>query len=62
MSYEEKMSCKVGGREIVHGEFVSFRDWCAICNDGELEENYDQLFGGIAGGNDGDPRENEWLF
>jgi hypothetical protein len=62
MPYEDKMSCKVGDRKIIHGEFISFRDWCAVCNDGELEENYDQLFGGIAGAGMGDVVNNELLF
>lgn len=62
MPYEDKMSCMVGDREILHGEFVSLRDWCAVCNDGELEENYDQIFGGIAGGGSDDAWGNEWLF
>jgi hypothetical protein len=62
MPYEDKLSCKVGSREILHGEFVSLRDWCAVCNDGDLEENYDHLFGGIAGVGDADGWGNELLF
>jgi len=49
MAYSDKKSCKVGDGEILHGEFASLVDKCVICNDGILVENYDNLFGGIAG-------------
>jgi hypothetical protein len=53
MAYTDKKSCKVGDREILHGEFASLSDKCVICNDGELEENYDNVYGGLAGGGTG---------
>ena len=53
MPYADKKSCKVGDREILHGEFASLRDKCVICNDGKLEENYDNIYGGLAGGGTG---------
>ena len=53
MAYTAKKSCKVGDREILHGEFASLSDKCVICNDGELEENYDNVYGGLAGGGTG---------
>ena len=49
-AYSDKKGCKVGEREILHGEFASLVDRCVICNNGTLEENYDNVFGGIAGG------------
>jgi len=39
----------IGEREILHGEFASLADKCVICVDGTLIENYDNIFGGIAG-------------
>lgn len=49
MAYSDKKGCKVDGREILHGQFASLVDRCVICNNGTLEENYDNVFGGIAG-------------
>ncbi len=54
MPYADMKSCKVGDREIVHGEFVSVLDKCFVCNDGELEEDYDHIYGGMAGGGTGE--------
>jgi len=53
MAYSDKKRCNVGEREILHGEFASLPDKCVICNDGRLEENYDNVYGGIAGGGTG---------
>jgi hypothetical protein len=62
MAYSDKKSCKVGDREILHGEFVSLPDKCFICNDGRLEEDYDNVFGGIAGGGTGGVWEEDIFF
>jgi hypothetical protein len=35
---------------------------CVICNDGRLEENYDNVFGGIAGGGTGGAWEEDTFF
>ncbi|MGA2333495.1 MAG: hypothetical protein ABSG75_17250 [Syntrophales bacterium] len=53
MAYSDKKGCKVGDRKILHGEFASLSDRCVICNDGRLEENYADVFGGIVGGGTG---------
>jgi hypothetical protein len=53
MPYSDKKSCRIGEREILHGEFASLSHMCVICNDGELEENYDNIYGGLAGGGTG---------
>ncbi len=53
MPYADKKNCTVEGREILHGEFVSLREKCFLCVDGELLENYDFIYGGIAGGGTG---------
>ena len=62
MAYSDKKGCKVGDREIIHGEFASFVDKCVICNDGRLEENYDNIFGGIAGSGTGGVWEEDTFF
>ena len=62
MAYSDKKSCRVGEREILHGEFASLFDRCVICNDGMLEENYDNVFGGIAGGGTGGVWDEDTFF
>jgi len=62
MAYSNKKSCKVGDREILNGEFASLVDKCVICNDGSLVENYDNIFGGIAGTGTGGVWDEEEFF
>jgi len=62
MAYSDKKGCKVGDRKILHGEFVSLIDKCVVRNDGRLEENYDNVFGGIAGGGTGGAWEEDTFF
>lgn len=62
MAYSDKKNCKVGDREILHGEFASLVDKCVICQDGILVENYDNVFGGIAGGGTGGVWDEETFF
>ncbi len=62
MAYSDKKGCKVEDREILHGEFASLVDRCVICNNGTLEENYDNVFGGIAGGGTGGVWEEDTFF
>jgi hypothetical protein len=62
MAYTDKKSCKVGDREILHGEFASMADKCFICDDGTLIENYDNIFGGIAGGGTGGVWDEDTFF
>ncbi|MHC1728368.1 MAG: hypothetical protein AB9866_20595 [Syntrophobacteraceae bacterium] len=59
MPYADKKSCTVDGREIIHGEFVSLMDRCFLCIDGQLVENYDSIYGGIAGAGAGSVWDNE---
>lgn len=49
MPYADCRNCRVDGREILHGEFVALSDRCFVCNDGVLEEDYDNIIGGLAG-------------
>jgi len=62
MAYSNKKICKVGDRAILHGEFASLVDKCVICNDGSLVENYDNIFGGIAGTGTGGVWDEEEFF
>jgi hypothetical protein len=62
MAYSDKKSCKVGNSEILHGEFASLADKCVICDDGCLVENYDNVFGGIAGGGTGGVWDDDLYF
>ena len=59
MAYSDKKRCNVGEREI---QFASLPDKCVICNDGRLEENYDNVYGGIAGGGTGGVWEEDTFF
>ena len=47
MSYTDYKSCKVEDREILHGEHVCTTDKCFICNNGQLEEDYEIIFRGF---------------
>jgi hypothetical protein len=53
MPLADKKNCRVEDRKILHGEFCSIRDKCFVCFDGKLVENYDNIYGGVAGGGTG---------
>ncbi|HYA14323.1 MAG TPA: hypothetical protein VEF33_08285 [Syntrophales bacterium] len=62
MVYSDKKSCKIGDSEILHGEFASLFDKYVICNDGRLIENYDNVYGGIAGTGSGGVWDEDMFF
>ena len=62
MNYSDKKSCMIDDREILHGEFASLIDRCVVCNNGKLIENYDNVYGGIAGAGTGGVWEEDVLF
>jgi hypothetical protein len=48
MPYVDKKSCKLEDREILHGQTACLKDKCVMCVDGQFEEDYENVYGGLA--------------
>lgn len=48
MSYADFKKCEIEGRELLHGQSACLKDKCIVCNDGKIEENYENVYGGAA--------------